>query len=113
MGPAAVSHARFLLPTIGEPGADALERPEPFDYLRAPPSDRLRPSLTGCGNSGQFRRLYDGFEAGGLHKLVQRADNPDRSPGVDMTFSVEQSVSSLWAIGDPEMRERIEAMAVA
>ena len=30
-----------------------------------------------------------------------------------MTFSVDKSVSSLWAIAEPEMRERIEAMAVA
>ena len=44
---------------------------------------------------------------------MQRAGNPDRSPGVDMTFSVDKSVSSLWAIAEPEMRERIEAMAVA
>ena len=44
---------------------------------------------------------------------MQRAGNPDRSPGVDLTFSVDKSVSSLWAIADPEMRRRIEAMATA
>ena len=63
-------------------------------------------------DSGQFQRLYNGFEPDGTHKLVQRAGNPDRSPGVDMTFSVDKSVSALWAITDPGMRERIEAMAV-
>ena len=62
---------------------------------------------------GQFRRLYNGFEPGGSYGLVQRAGNPDRSPGVDLTFSVDKSVSSLWAIAEPEMRERIEAMATA
>ena len=62
---------------------------------------------------GQFRRLYEGFSPDGSVKLVQRAGNPDRSPGVDMTFSVDKSVSSLWAIAEPGMRERIEAMAVA
>ena len=61
----------------------------------------------------RFRRLYEGFEPGGPHGLVQRAGNPDRSPGVDMTFSVDKSVSSLWAIAEPGMRERIEAMAVS
>ena len=64
-------------------------------------------------DSGQFQRLYNGFEPDGSRKLVQRAGNPDRSPGVDMTFSVDKSVSALWAIADPEMRERIEGMAVA
>ena len=54
-----------------------------------------------------------GEEPNGSRKLVQRAGNPDRSPGVDMTFSVDKSVSSLWAIAEPEMRERIEAMAVS
>ena len=49
----------------------------------------------------------------GSGKLVQRAGNPERSPGVDMTFSVDKSVSALWAFAEPEMRERIEAMAVA
>ncbi len=64
-------------------------------------------------DSGHFHRLYSGFAPDGSGKLVQRAGNPDRSPGIDMTFSVDKSMSSLWAIAEPEMRERIEAMAVA
>ena len=63
-------------------------------------------------DAGQFQRLYNGFAPDGSGKLVQRAGNPDRSPGVDMTFSVDKSVSALWAIAEPEMRDRIEAMAV-
>ena len=63
-------------------------------------------------DAGQFQRLYNGFAPDGSGKLVQRAGNPDRSPGVDMTFSVDKSVSALWAIAEPETRERIEAMAV-
>ena len=62
---------------------------------------------------GVFRRLYNGFAPDESGKLVQRAGNPDRSPGVDLTFSVDKSVSSLWAIAEPGMRGRIEAMAVA
>ena len=64
-------------------------------------------------DSGQFQRLYNGFEPDESRKLVQRAGNPDRSPGVDMTFSVDKSVSALWAIAEPGMRERIEGMTVA
>ena len=64
-------------------------------------------------DSGHFHRLYSGFAPDGSGKLVQRAGNPSRSPGIDMTFSVDKSVSSLWAIAEPAMRERIEAMAVA
>ena len=64
-------------------------------------------------DSGHFHRLYSGFAPDGARKLVQRAGNPDRSPGVDMTFSVDKSVSSLWGIAEPEMRQRIEAMAVS
>ena len=64
-------------------------------------------------DAGHFQRLYNGFAPDGSGKLVQRAGNPDRSPGVDMTFSVDKSVSALWAISEPGMRERIEAMAVA
>ncbi len=44
---------------------------------------------------------------------MQRAGNPERSPGIDMTFSVDKSVSALWAIAEPEMRLKIEAMATA
>ena len=64
-------------------------------------------------DSGEFQRLYNGFAPDGSGKLVQRAGNPERSPGVDMTFSVDKSVSSLWAIAEPELRQRIEAMATA
>ena len=64
-------------------------------------------------DSGHFHRLYSGFSPDGSAKLVQRAGNPDRSPGVDMTFSVDKSVSSLWALAEPDMRQDIEAMAVA
>ena len=64
-------------------------------------------------DSAEFRRLYSGFAPDGSGKLVQRAGNPERSPGVDMTFSVDKSVSALWALAELEMRQRIEAMAVA
>ncbi len=64
-------------------------------------------------DSGQFYKLYNGFSPDGSSKLAQRAGNPERSPGIDLTFSVDKSVSALWAIAEPDMRERIEAMAVS
>ena len=64
-------------------------------------------------DSREFRRLYNGFEPDGSRKLVQRAGSPGRSPGVDLTFSVDKSVSALWAIAEPGMRQEIEAMAVS
>ena len=64
-------------------------------------------------DSGQFQRLYSGFAPDGAGKLVRGAGGTHRSPGVDMTFSVDKSVSALWAIAEPEIRLRIEAMATA
>ena len=64
-------------------------------------------------DSGQFQRLYNGFAPDGTGKLVRGAGGKHRSPGVDMTFSVDKSVSALWAIAEPEMRLKIEAMATA
>ena len=64
-------------------------------------------------DSGQFQRLYNGFAPDGSGKLVRGAGGTHRSPGVDMTFSVDKSVSALWAIAQPEMRLKIEAMATA
>ena len=64
-------------------------------------------------DSADFQRLYNGFNPDGAGKLVQRAGSDKRSPGVDMTFSVDKSVSALWAIAEPDMRAEIEGMAVA
>ncbi len=64
-------------------------------------------------DAGQFQRLYNGFAPDGTGGLVQRAGNPGRSPGIDMTFSVDKSISALWAIAEPETRQRIEAIATA
>ena len=64
-------------------------------------------------DSGHFQRLYNGFAPDSTGKLVQRAGSDKRSPGIDMTFSVDKSVSALWAIAEPNMRAEIEGMAVA
>ena len=63
-------------------------------------------------DSAEFSHLYNGFAPDGSAKLVRWAGSQNRSPGVDMTFSVDKSVSALWALAEPEMRERIEGIAV-
>ena len=59
-------------------------------------------------DSGDFHRLYNGFAPDGSTRLTRNAGRDRRSPGVDMTFSADKSVSALWAIADPELRSRIE-----
>ncbi len=59
-----------------------------------------------------FERLHAGFSPDGLTSLTRNAGSPDRSPGFDMTFSADKSISALWALSPPETRETIEALAV-
>ena len=59
-------------------------------------------------DSGDFHRLYHGFAPDGSSRLTRNAGSDQRSPGVDMTFSADKSVSALWAIAHPELRARIE-----
>ena len=59
-------------------------------------------------DGGEFHRLYHGFAPGGGERLTRNAGSEKRSPGLDMTFSADKSVSALWAIVDPELRSEIE-----
>ena len=59
-------------------------------------------------DSADFHRLYHGFAPDGSGKLTRNAGSEKRSPGLDMTFSADKSVSALWAIADPELRAGIE-----
>ena len=59
-------------------------------------------------DSSDFHRLYHGFAPDGFQKLTRNAGSENRSPGVDMTFSADKSVSALWAIAGPELRGEIE-----
>ena len=60
-------------------------------------------------DSGDFQRLYNGFAPDGASRLTRNAGSETRSPGLDMTFSADKSVSALWAVADPALRSRIEA----
>ena len=55
-----------------------------------------------------FHRLYHGFAPDGGERLTRNAGSEKRSPGLDMTFSADKSVSALWAIADPDLRSEIE-----
>ena len=59
-------------------------------------------------DSADFQRLYNGFAPDGSSRLTRNAGSDQRSPGVDMTFSADKSVSVLWAVADPALRSRIE-----
>ncbi len=59
-------------------------------------------------DSGDFQRLYNGFAPDGSSRLTKNAGSETRSPGVDMTFSADKSVSTLWALADPALRGEIE-----
>ena len=59
-------------------------------------------------DSSDFHRLYHGFAPDGSQKLTRNAGSENRSPGMDMTFSADKSVSTLWAIADSELRGEIE-----
>ena len=72
------------------------------------PKGQLGLESGGKVDSGDFHRLYHGFAPNGSQKLTRNAGSENRSPGVDMTFSADKSVSALWAIADPELRGEIE-----
>ena len=59
-------------------------------------------------DGGEFHRLYHGFAPEGRERLTRNAGSEKRSPGLDMTFSADKSVSALWAIADLELRSEIE-----
>ena len=60
-------------------------------------------------DGGDFHRLYHGFAPNGGERLTRNAGSEKRSPGLDITFSADKSVSALWAIADPELRSEIES----
>ena len=59
-------------------------------------------------DSSDFHRLYNGFAPNTGGKLTQNAGSEHRSAGLDMTFSADKSVSTLWAVAGPGLRSEIE-----
>ena len=59
-------------------------------------------------DSKHFHRLYNGFHPETGDKLTQNAGTDKRSPGLDITFSADKSVSALWAIADEALTKQLE-----
>jgi len=57
-----------------------------------------------------FLNLLAGCSPDGKLALVQNARKPERQSGWDLTFSAPKSVSVLWAMAPPELRQQIEAI---
>lgn len=55
-----------------------------------------------------FQNLLDGFTPDRSSPLVQNAGSEKRQCGWDLTFGAPKSVSVLWALSSPEVREQIE-----
>ena len=85
----------------------------PNEYIRAGeepdgvwwnPSGLFALADGGTVDSRDFFRLHDGMTPDGSGKLTQNAGNPKRSPGLDLAFNADKTVSALWAIVDEGLR---------
>ena len=59
-------------------------------------------------DSADFHRLYNGFHPATGEKLTRNAGSAKRCPGYDLIFNADKTVSALWAVAPPELREKIE-----
>ncbi|WP_109479071.1 MobF family relaxase [Paraburkholderia sp. C35] len=68
--------------------------------------------LKGTVNFNDFEKLFDGFNPMSGTALTQNAGRDDRRPGWDLTFSMEKSLSVVYAdpTTSPEDKERILAI---
>jgi len=64
--------------------------------------------VEGQVGEAELKNLLNGYSKNGSEKLVQNAGSEDRQSGWDLTFSAPKSVSSLWAVSDPETRKLIQ-----
>jgi conjugative relaxase-like TrwC/TraI family protein len=98
--------------------------PEPGVYYLTPEGEPTQPAGRWHGAPGTLRRLgIDGREIDGKQfTALMEGRNPDghgwlrkagadgqRGGGIDVTFSAPKSVSVEWALGDPNIREQVEA----
>jgi conjugative relaxase-like TrwC/TraI family protein len=66
--------------------------------------------LSGQVQKEELRNLFRGYSPDGTRPLVQIQDWKDRErqPGWDLTFSPSKDISTLGAVGGPEVRKEIE-----
>ena len=57
--------------------------------------------------TGALCRLYGGFDPADNKCLTKYANNARRRPAYDIVFSADKSVSALWALADPIIRNKI------
>ena len=69
---------------------------------------RAGPGDGGTVDSADFHLLYNGFHPATGEKLTRNAGSPKRCPGYDLIFNADKTVSALWAVAPPELREKIE-----
>lgn len=64
--------------------------------------------LEGNVTKEALSNLFDGFSPDGSKRLVQLPKGQDRVPSWDCTFSAPKSVSLLWALSSPEVRDTVQ-----
>ncbi|MGQ3293910.1 MAG: relaxase domain-containing protein, partial [Shinella sp.] len=60
-------------------------------------------------DADMFERLFAGKGAGGQSLITNGGSRLDRVPAFDVTLSAPRSVSLIWALGDQQTRQAIEA----
>ena len=60
-------------------------------------------------DANDFQSLYAGLSPDDQTPLTKNTTLKNRSPGLDITFSADKTISALWALADPQLREQIEA----
>ena len=81
----------------------------PTDLLGGPDSAMDSAMYNGATiDSADFYKLYRGLHPKTGEKLTRNADSEKRCPAYDMTFNADKTVSALWAIAPPEVREQIQ-----
>lgn len=64
--------------------------------------------LDGAVEKVALSHLFSGLDPEGKRPLVQLQKGRDHQPGRDHTFSAPKSVSVLWSVAPPDLREAIE-----
>ena len=78
-----------------------------------PPGEWYGEGTEAMGLIGQvqpqdLRDLLEGFSPGREKMLVQNAGKEDRQSGWDLTFSAPKSASTLWSVGDDNIKRIIQ-----